>query len=119
MAVFARRRDAWLAEDLEGYLACFADEIVLETPMSAVEGIAAYRAMVERSLVALRPVSFDFHALAVDGPLVLAEWTIALEWRADGRALSYRGMSVCELVDGRIRWWREFYDPAALRPRRA
>jgi uncharacterized protein (TIGR02246 family) len=115
--VFERRRVAWLAADLEGYLACFADDIVLETPAgSPVHGIDEYRRMVERSLAALRPVSFDFHAFAVDGPVVMAEWTIELALRSDDRRITYRGMSICELADGRIRWWREYYDPAKLRP---
>src|SRR5207302_7088531 len=31
-AVYDRRRAAWLAEDLDAYVACFADDVVLETP---------------------------------------------------------------------------------------
>lgn len=117
MALFERRRDAWLAEDVEAYLACFADDLVLETPTGPpVHGIEAYAAMVRRSLRAIRPVSFEFHTLAVDGPLVLAEWTIVLAARADERRMTYRGMSICELAGDRIRWWREYYDPALLRP---
>lgn len=118
--LFERRRDAWLAEDIDGYLACFADEIVMETPMGqAVCGIEAYGELVRRSLKAMRPLSFEFHALAVDGDRVLAEWTIALQRRDNGDVLTYRGMSVGELADGRIRTWREYYDPAFIRGSRS
>ena len=32
-AVYERRRAAWLAEDLDGYLACFAEDVVLAGPI--------------------------------------------------------------------------------------
>ena len=115
--LFERRRDAWLREDAEAYLALFADDVTLRVPgREAVVGIEAYARMVRTSLEHVRPVQFEFHQLAVDGDVVLAEWTIDLEVRADGRPISYRGMSVCEIADGRIRTWREYYDPAHLRP---
>ena len=35
--------------------------------------------------------------------------------RSDGGEVTWRGMNVCGLRDGRIRWWREYYqDPDAL-----
>jgi limonene-1,2-epoxide hydrolase len=117
VALFERRRDAWLREDADAYLALFADDVILQTPgREPVAGLEAYGRLVRASLAHVRPVSFDFHQLAVDGDVVLAEWTIALELRADRRPISYRGMSVCEIADGRIRTWREYYDPADLVP---
>jgi uncharacterized protein (TIGR02246 family) len=114
-AVFERRRQAWLAEDLEAYLSCFAEDIVLETPGRTVRGHAEYEPMSRRSFQWAKPVAFDFHHLAVDGDVVLADWTIAVERRSDGGRVEWRGMSACELRDGTITWWREYYqDPAAL-----
>jgi len=115
--LFESRRDAWLREDVDAYLALFSDDIVLQVPgRDPVAGIEAYAQLVRQSLAHVRPVRFDFHQLAVHGDVVLAEWTIDLEVRADGRPISYRGMSVCEIAEGRIRRWREYYDPADLRP---
>jgi uncharacterized protein (TIGR02246 family) len=114
-AVFERRRQAWLAEDLEAYLACFAEDIVLEVPGRIVRGHAEYEPMSRGSFQWAKPVSFEFHHLAVDGDVVLADWTIAVERRSDGGRVEWRGMSACELRDGTITWWREYYqDPAAL-----
>ena len=49
------------------------------------------------------------------GDVVHAHWSIAVERRADAAEVKWRGMSVAELRDGRIVWWREFYeDPATL-----
>jgi uncharacterized protein (TIGR02246 family) len=117
VTLFERRRDAWLREDADTYLALFSDDVVLQTPMGErVHGLAAYGRLVRASLEHVRPVSFDFHQIAVHDDVVLAEWTIALEVRADRRPITYRGMSVCEVRDGRITTWREYYDPAHVRP---
>ncbi|HEV3450870.1 MAG TPA: nuclear transport factor 2 family protein [Acidimicrobiia bacterium] len=114
-AVFDRRREAWLAEDVAAYLDCWVDDLVLETPGRVVRGRADYETMVRGSLRWARPRAFKVHHLAADGDVVLADWTITVERRADGQAVTWRGMSACELRDGRIVWWREYYqDPAAL-----
>lgn len=116
-ALFARRRDAWLAEDVEAYLACFAADLVITVPGRAepIRGLEAYRRLVRRSFAWARPLAFDFHHVAV-GPeaTVLAEWTISTERREDGVVATWRGMSVCVLERGRIAWWREYWDPAQL-----
>jgi ketosteroid isomerase-like protein len=116
-ALFARRRDAWLREDLDGYLACWADDVEFASPAHAepIRGRAAFADLVRRSAAAVRPVSFDFAHLAADGDEVLAEWRIAVARRADGRAIAWWGMSRCTLRDAVIHRWREYWNPADLR----
>jgi limonene-1,2-epoxide hydrolase len=88
---------------------------VLEVPSRVVRGRDAYRRVVERSFAWARPRTFEFHHLAVDGDVALADWTITVERRADGEVISWRGMSAAEIRDGRIVWWREYYeDPVGL-----
>jgi limonene-1,2-epoxide hydrolase len=71
--------------------------------------------MVRGSFGWAKPVSFEFHHLAVDGDVVLCDWTITVERRNDGEQVAWRGMNACKLRDGQIVWWREYYeDPAAL-----
>jgi uncharacterized protein (TIGR02246 family) len=115
-ALFERRRAAWLGEDLTAYLACFAEDVVLEVPGRIVRGHAEYEPMARSSFAWARPVSFEFHHLAVAEPdVVMADWTITVERRTDGAEVRWRGMSVCAIADGRIRWWREYYeDPVGL-----
>jgi len=114
-AVFDRRRAAWLAEDIDGYLDCWIDDLVLEVPGRVVRGRADYETMVRGSFGWAKPTEFEFHHLAVDGDVVLCDWTITCERRSDGAEVSWRGMSAAELRDGRIVWWREYYeDPVAL-----
>lgn len=114
-AIFDRRRRAWLAEDVGAYLDCWVDDLVLETPGTVVRGRDAYETMVRQSLAWAKPAAFEVHHVAADGDVVLADWTITVQRRADRESIAWRGMSACELRDGRIVWWREYYqDPAAL-----
>jgi hypothetical protein len=115
-ALFDRRRTAWLAEDLDAYLACFCDDLVFASPVHTppLRGRAAFAELVRRSSASLRPLAFDVHGLAVDGELVLAEWTIEVAARSDGRRIRWRGMSVATYRDGCIATWREYWNPADL-----
>ena len=45
----------------------------------------------------------------VDGDLVLSDWTIRARRCDDGVEVEWRGLSVCELRDDRIVWWREHH----------
>jgi limonene-1,2-epoxide hydrolase len=114
VALFARRRRAWLAEDLDAYLALWAEDMTFQSPMHAepLRGRPAFAALVRQSLAFARPVSFDFTHLMADGSTVLAEWRIAIERRAEGRRVEWWGMSVAEIRDGLIHRWREYWNPA-------
>jgi len=109
--VFARRIAAWLAEDVDAYVACWHDDMRIEMPTGVIEGAARYRKLVVGSFGWAAPVSFDVHHLAVDSPndIVFADWTIRARRRADDVLVEWRGLSVCELRDGRIVWWREHH----------
>jgi len=42
----------------------------------------------------------------------MAEWTIAVRRRHDGALFRWHGMSIARIdADGRIAWWREYWDP--------
>jgi ketosteroid isomerase-like protein len=114
-ALFERRRAAWLAEDVPGYLDCWHDDLVLEMPDRSVRGRPEYEELVRASFAWARPRAFDIHHLAVAGDVALADWTISVTRRNDGAVVEWRGMSAAGLHDGRIVWWREYYeDPEAL-----
>ena len=114
LALFERRRQAWLREDVDGYLALWAEDMTFQSPMHAepLRGRAPFADLVRRSLAVARPLMFDFTHLAVHGPMVLAEWRIAVERRDGGRRAEWWGMSVAEIRDGLIRSWREYWNPA-------
>ena len=111
--LFARRRDAWLASDLDAYLALFAPDVTFQSPAHAepLRGRVAFAALVRASSAAMAPEEFEFTQLAVHGDVVLAEWHIAATHRASGRRIAWCGMSVCTLRDGLIQSWREYWNP--------
>ena len=113
-ALFDRRRQAWLAADADAYLDLFASDLEISMPGRAepVRGRDRYAAIVARSFRWAAPESFDFHHLAVNGDVVMAEWTIAARRRDDAALFRWHGMSVARIDDdGRIAWWREYWDP--------
>jgi limonene-1,2-epoxide hydrolase len=113
-ALFDRRRTAWLAADAGTYLDLFAADLEIWMPGRAepVRGRDRYAKIVARSFQWAAPESFEFHHLAVNGDVVMAEWTISARRRDDGALFRWHGMSVARIDgDGRIAWWREYWDP--------
>jgi limonene-1,2-epoxide hydrolase len=110
-AVFARRIEAWLAQDVDAYVDCWHHDMRIEMPTGTIEGAAKYRRLVEASFAWAAPVSFDVHHLAIDpdASVVFADWTIRAYRRDDDVTVEWRGLSVCELRDGRIAWWKEYH----------
>jgi ketosteroid isomerase-like protein len=110
-AVFMRRVAAWLAADLDAYMDCWADDMVIELPSGRIEGKDRYARLVRAGFAWAEPVAFDVHHLSFeDGrDVALADWTIRARRRDDGVEVSWQGLSVCEFRDGRINWWREHH----------
>jgi limonene-1,2-epoxide hydrolase len=105
-----RRVSAWLAADLDAYMACWTGDMVITLPSGVVTGADRYRSLVAAGFDWAAPVSFDVHHLAFDGPVALADWTIRARRREDDVLIEWRGLSVCEFGDdGRITWWREHH----------
>jgi limonene-1,2-epoxide hydrolase len=108
-----KRRDAWLNEDLDTYVGLTAEEYVLEVEgHEELRGRAAFEDMIRHNYERARPVSWEFHEIASHGPNVLAEWTVASEEKASGARWSVRGMSICDVRNGVVTWWREYRSPA-------
>jgi ketosteroid isomerase-like protein len=110
-ARFMRRVDAWLAADLDAYMDCWADDMVIELPTGRIEGSATYRKLVRAGFEWAAPVSFVVHHLAFEpsGEVALADWTIRARRRADEVEIGWRGLSVCEFRRDKIAWWREHH----------
>ena len=115
IALFEKRRQAWLREDLDGYLALWAEDMTFQSPVhTAPLDRAAFADLVRQSFAFSRPLHFEFDHIAVCGSMVLAEWNIAIERRDGGKRIEWRGMSIAEILDGLILTWREYWNPMAL-----
>src|SRR4051812_47535036 len=103
-AVFARRIDAWLAEDVDAYVACWHDDMRIEMPTGVIEGAAKYRKLVIGSFAWAAPLSFEVHHLAVDDEtgVVFADWTIRARRREDAVTVEWRRVSEWGPRDGRV-----------------
>jgi ketosteroid isomerase-like protein len=115
--LFDERRRAWLREDLDGYLALWADDMTFASPShpEPLRGKAAFSELVRRSNATTRPLRFNVLYLAIAGDdVVLAEWVITVERRQGGEPITWRGMSRCTIRDGLITEWREYWNPADL-----
>lgn len=117
VTLFAKRRHAWLREDIDAYLALWADDMTFQSPVHTDPlDRTAFADLVRQSTAFSRPLRFDFDHIAVHGPMVLAEWTIAIERRDSGQRIEWRGMSVAEIRDGLILTWREYWNPLVVMP---
>ena len=108
--LFARRVDAWLRADLDAYMDCWADDMVIDLPTGRIVGKQRYRKLVEAGFGWAAPVAFDVHHIAfADAGVVLADWTIRARRREDGVVVAWDGLSVCEFRAEKIAWWREHH----------
>jgi ketosteroid isomerase-like protein len=118
--LFMQRVDAWLAADLDAYMDCWADDMVIDLPSGPIVGKDRYRKLVQAGFAWAAPVSFDVHHLVFEeaGGVALADWTIRARRRDDGIVLGWRGLSVCEFRAEKIAWWREHHlaPPAPILP---
>lgn len=108
---FMRRVNAWLAADIDGYMACWSDDMVIELPSGTIEGAATYRQLVSSGFAWAEPVSFTVHHLAfeTDENVALSDWTIRACRRSDQALMEWRGLAVCRFDGDKIAWWREHH----------
>jgi limonene-1,2-epoxide hydrolase len=107
-----QRRQAWLREDVDAYLRMFHDDFTFSANgVELITGRLALENAVRRSYLRFRPISWEFHDIAVHDANVLSEWTVAIEARTSGAIRAVRAMSICEIHDGLTTWQREYRAP--------
>jgi uncharacterized protein (TIGR02246 family) len=108
-----RRIRAWQDEDLDAIMADYADDIVHVSPYGTGAGVAAMRAANTRYLAEYTGFEVQIHRLVVEGDQGALEWTWTETRRSDGLRRSADDAIVFVLRDGKIAYWREYFDPAA------
>jgi uncharacterized protein (TIGR02246 family) len=109
---FERRQRAWLAGDLDEYMSLWTEDVEFTTPDhgSVIHGRGALRDFIaanfESGAVA---VSLDIDHFAVDGDVLLHEWSLVTKMQEGEAPETLRGMAVCGFRDGRVAWWRDYY----------
>ena len=112
-ATVERLLQATNAHDLEGLVACFADNYRNETPVHPArdfQGRAQVRRNWEQIFAFVPDIQAEIVRTAVDGDTLWSEWAMR-GTRRDGTAHLMRGCIVFGVVDAAISWARFYLEP--------
>lgn len=109
--------DAFLAaicdDDLDTALGMVTDDVVYDNvPIGAVEGPEGIRQVLSGFLASATAIDWVVHRQVADDTIVMNERTDRFEM--GGSWLELPVMGVFEVVDGKVRLWRDYFDMAAL-----
>jgi len=103
---------AWNDMDWDAIDDAFADDIVYHNiPMEVIEGKAAASAFVRG--MQPKSVSWEVLNIAENGDIVMTERVDSFVL-ADGKHLSIPVMGTMQIVDGKIKAWRDYFDLATF-----
>lgn len=109
-SLLPRRARAWREEDLDAIMADYAPDVVHVSPYGHRVGAAAMREANARYLAEYTGFDVQLKRLIVDGDEGALEWTWTETRRADGLRRSTDDAIVFVLRDGKISYWREYFD---------
>ena len=109
------RARAWQIGDLEAIAAGYAPDVVLIAPGGIrLEGLAALRENNARYFAEYTDIRVELTRVILDGDQGALQWTWSETRRADGQRRSVDDAIIFELRDGKIVYWHEYFDTAAL-----
>jgi hypothetical protein len=113
--VVERALAAMNARDIDGYLACCTEDVVLRTPLAEITGVYEGAEGIRRFLVDVEDSGPDFRIDAarvesVGASQVLAFMQITASGRSSGIPQDAATTNVYDLVDGKINRIRIFLD---------
>lgn len=119
VAVVRRALDAAEVGDAEAYLACLADDVVVELPYATAEGgprldkagIGGMMTGVIFKRFATRSFTIDRAFTTADGTTLAIEYHSQMRSRVGDVAYNNRYVGVFEFRDGLISVWREYANP--------
>lgn len=109
-----RQARAWESADLDAIAAAFAEDGVLISPGGRWQGAAAIRAAAQAFFAAARDVRVQVTRAFGAGDLGAAEWTWSETRIATGQRHSAEDAIIFVLRDGKIVYWREYFDTAQM-----
>jgi uncharacterized protein (TIGR02246 family) len=109
------RAQAWQTGDLDAIEAGYAPDVVLIAPGGIrVEGTAELRENNARYLAEYTDIRVELTRVILDGDQGALQWTWSETRRSDGQRRSVDDAIIFELRDGKIVYWHEYFDTAAL-----
>ena len=119
MSIVREFERAFNRQDVAALVACFSpDGSYHDTFFGGHSGPDGLRGMFERMFHEGRDYRWSMEAIVTDERRAAAEWTFgytasAAVPRSEGRRVRFSGMSIFELVDGRIHAYREYANTGA------
>ena len=110
---------AFNRQDVSALLDCFTEDASYHDNFFGPHaGRARLRAMFERMFREGRDYAWTMDSVVESPALAAAEWTFSYVVteaipRSAGRKIQFRGMSLFELRDGKVRAYREYFDTGA------
>ncbi|MDQ3250156.1 MAG: nuclear transport factor 2 family protein [Chloroflexota bacterium] len=111
-ALVERQARAWEAADVEAAVADFAPDAHFISPGGRWQGPDAIRGAVEAFFGGAGEVKVQITRVLVDGEQGAAEWTWSEVRYADGQRHTAEDAIVFAVREGKIVYWREYFDTA-------
>ena len=110
-----RMAAAWMRADVAAILGLFAPDGVFISPGGRAEGHAAIAELAGAYFAAAPALTVSIGRVLADGTLGAVEWVWTETDGATGTQRTMEDAIVFELRDGKLIYWREYFDPAQVR----
>lgn len=111
-AMLKRQAHAWTVEDADLIVADFAPNARFQSPLGRWIGHDQIREMANAFFQIGTEVKVTITRIIFDGASGAVEWTWEETWRESGTHHRAEDAIIFEVRNGKIIYWREYYDPA-------
>lgn len=109
-----RQARAWEQADLDAIVAEFAADALFVSPGGRWQGPAAIRSAAAAFFAGVSAVQVTITRVMLAGNQGAVEWTWREKRRSDGQFHTAEDAIIFELSDGKIVYWREYFDTAGF-----
>jgi uncharacterized protein (TIGR02246 family) len=103
-------KDAWVAGDAEALAHLFTVDAQMIVPSQRWQGQAKIREEVAKFGRLYTDVKITIHRIIIEGNLAAVEWHYEDTEKATGKRSQADDAIVIEVQNGRISYWREYFD---------
>ncbi len=109
-ALIEQAKDAWVARNADALAQLFAPDGELIVPGQRWRGQARIREEISKFAQQYTDVSIEIRRVVVDGNQAAVEWHYQDTEKATGKCNQADDAIVLEVKDGRLSYWREYFD---------
>jgi uncharacterized protein (TIGR02246 family) len=104
-------RTAWIDRDADALAQLFAEDGILIVPAQRWQGRDRIRSEIAKFARDYTDVSITIHRIIIDRDKAAVEWHYEDTEKATGKRNRSDDAIVLEVQNGRISYWREYFDP--------